>query len=226
MEPSAIVSVLYRLLLTCSRRKVQGCTCQPRYSIRPDGLNDDGRPHADHTFRSWADEWLTKRLRRPGKNTIRDYRSTVGIANSVFGDKQLRKLSSRDILDLLDKLDGRANNTQRKHLRNLNGAFESAVRAGLIRRNPIASLGDAELPRAVKVPPAYFTDVELVRLYAALERKQDGVRLYDDVYPVLVRAAVMTGLRKGELVELRWRDVDLVTAASTCSAHGTTRPAR
>lgn len=81
----------------------------------------------------------------------------------------------------------------------LSGALKSAVKAGMISRNVA---GDAELPKGERrkvVPPepaaygAFLDDVEQHRLYP------------------LWMLAGHSGLRRGELAGLKWKDVDLST---------------
>ena len=53
-----------------------------------------------------------------------------------------------------------------------------------------------------KSRPAYYTDDELARLWPELA--------YRPVYLALCKAAVLTGLRFGELAALEWGDLDLL----------------
>jgi integrase len=81
----------------------------------------------------------------------------------------------------------------------LSGALKSATKAGLVSRN-IAP--DVELPRAERrkvTPPT-------PKAYGAFLDAVEGERMY----PLFVLAG-HSGLRRGELVGLRWSDVDLTT---------------
>ena len=60
-----------------------------------------------------------------------------------------------------------------------------------------------ERPRGRRTEAAYFENDELPRLFAALEER-------GSVYRVLFEVALKTGMRQGELLALRWGDVDLV----------------
>ncbi len=79
----------------------------------------------------------------------------------------------------------------------LRRALADAQRAGLVGRNVAA---DATPPRIASRPIAYLQPDELRRLLSATA---------EDPLGPLYALAASTGLRRGELVGLRWTDVDL-----------------
>ena len=79
----------------------------------------------------------------------------------------------------------------------LSGALKSAVRAGLIPRNPAP---DAELPKVVVPRAKVWTADQLGAFLDAIE----GQRLYP-----LYHLAAFAGMRRGELCGISWDDVDL-----------------
>jgi len=79
----------------------------------------------------------------------------------------------------------------------LRRALSDAQRDGLVGRNAAA---DAHPPRIPHRPVAYLTAQEVAQLLAATA---------DDALGPLYALAVATGLRRGELVALRWSDVDI-----------------
>jgi integrase len=79
----------------------------------------------------------------------------------------------------------------------LSGALKSAVRAGLIPRNPAP---DAELARAVQPKPKIWTAEQLGAFLNAISSQ----RLY-----VLYHLAAFAGMRRGELCGISRDDVDL-----------------
>lgn len=79
-------------------------------------------------------------------------------------------------------------------------ALADAERKGLVARN-VNRAATAPSPKAARAPEMKFwTPAELHRFLAALAD--------DELHPLL-RLAGMSGLRRGELVGLLWRDVDL-----------------
>jgi hypothetical protein len=128
---------------------------------------DDYQPVKNITFSKWADEWHGA-LRRPKANTKRSYVSTIDYGKTAFGDRLVRKLTAADVDSFLDLMQHRSPSTQAKHLRVLHACLQVAVTRGYAARNPVRLLEPAQRPRATKKKAAYFTDVELARLWPEL----------------------------------------------------------
>ena len=69
--------------------------------------------------------------------------------------------------------------------------------------NLVRELPPAQRPRPERKEAAYFENDELPRLFAHFQ---------NEPYRTLCMAAVKTGMRQGELLALRWDDVDLEQA--------------
>lgn len=89
------------------------------------------------------------------------------------------------------------------HHRLLREALQQAVRWQLLARNPADSV---EPPRPIRREMAVLTEGQTVELLKSLE----ATRLY---VPVLL--AVTTGLRRGEILALKWEDLDFDRATLT-----------
>src|SRR6478672_8393784 len=87
--------------------------------------------------------------------------------------------------------------TRRRIQATLMSALNTAVRRGLIERNPAATVELPPLPR-----PRVLT-------WSAAELGQFLAAIQDDRLHLLYRLLGLVGLRRGEVVALRWRDVDL-----------------
>jgi integrase len=163
---------------------------------------DEGafRPQLNIRFAEWSDRWLESLERKA--TTVDSYRSTMNFAKEAFGGKRVRQLSLEDISRLNESLraSGKTPSTRAKHLRVLGACLQSAVRHGYAAINPVRELPSAQKPRPERKEAAYFTNEELPRLFAELR-----TGLYRNVCEV----ALKTGMREGELLALRWSDVDL-----------------
>jgi integrase len=93
---------------------------------------------------------------------------------------------------------GRSPATVRRHHAVLSAALSQAVRWRWIDENPAAL---ATLPAPAHEPVTVPTPHEV----AALLRSADGT---SDVWGLLIRLAILTGARRGELAGLQWRDID------------------
>lgn len=97
----------------------------------------------------------------------------------------------------LDGKGGLSPQTVRHLDRLLHRAFHDAVRARLLAMNPTDYV---DRPKPQRKPKATLQGDELPALLA----KASGGRLYAPVFIILA-----TGCRRGELLALRWRDIDL-----------------
>ncbi len=169
-------------------------------------------------FDAWAERWLAGFTGK--ENTRRVYSWTIDYAKVVFGKTKVRDLTPADVRRLLDHIreehkrrharskdealrEGEvAPATLAKHLRQLGACLEAAIAEGYAERNPVRELHKTARPKVAKSRPAYYTGDELARLWPELA--------YRPVYAALCKAAVLTGLRFGELAALGWSDVDLL----------------
>ena len=85
----------------------------------------------------------------------------------------------------------------------LGACLQAAVFYRYADSNPVRELPPAQRPRPERKEAAYFENDELPRLFAHLR---------DEPYRTLCLVALKTGMRQGELLALRWGDVDLEEA--------------
>lgn len=78
----------------------------------------------------------------------------------------------------------------------LNQSFTEAVKGGLISTNPCQFV---ELPHAERFEASFYTAAQLKELFAALE---------GDVLQPLVQIAALYGLRRSEVLGLKWDSID------------------
>ncbi len=156
---------------------------------------------------AFLDQWLTQTGGRLSARTRERYASIIARhLKPALGERSLRALTPLQIQGYYGEALGEAGlapSTVRKHHHLLRKALGQAVRWGLLARNPAASV---EPPKAVRREMRALDRRETAKLLAAAQ----GGRLY---VPVLL--AVTSGLRRGELLGLRWRDLDLENASLT-----------
>jgi integrase len=156
-------------------------------------------------FSDWADRWLGSLERKP--TTVSSYRSTVVHAKQVFANRPLRSIRAEDIgrFNMILREGGHSASTRAKHLRVLGACLQAAVFYRYADSNPVRELPPAQKPRAERKEAAYFENSELPLLFTQLQ---------DEPYRALCLAALKTGMRQGELLALRWCDVDLDEAVA------------
>lgn len=137
--------------------------------------------------------------------TLGDYRSMLHKhMEPFFGERPVEKIGPDWISRYIatKKREGLATKTITNHLAFLHGLFSFALKRGWAPSNPVASV---DRPRAPGGDPdiRFFDLGELEALLRAVPDDYLGPTDF-----ALYLTAAMTGLRQGELIALRWIDVD------------------
>ena len=160
------------------------------------------------TFAAYTTGWLEGRSRRVREVTLRSYQGCLNRAVLAFGDKQLSTVTRADIEALVTGLEraGRSKRTASLTLFVLRSVFAQALDDGLIARNP-----------AVRVKAAGREAVQRSALSAA--QLGEIARHLERVADPLLGCWLLTlaGLRRSEVLGLRWSDVDLSAGTATIS---------
>lgn len=156
------------------------------------------------TVNQWFNEWMeVYKSRTVKRGTAETYRALYKArVEPEIGGKRLAAIERETIQGLLNSMCDRGYSKSTVELTRalLNGMFAQALRCGEIRHNPCDGL---IMPRNCQRKP------QAVR---ALSRKETDALLDaakgSSIEP-LIKLALMTGMRGGELMALRWEDVDL-----------------
>lgn len=122
-----------------------------------------------------------------------------------FRGKALDSIGHDDVLDLLSVLEGKG--LSPKSIRNVIATLSAIFNFAMAPQRKWATSNPCqgvELPAVPERTEIRFLTLAEVR--ALVENARPGI--YERVDRAMFLAAAMTGLRKGELVALRWRDVD------------------
>ena len=117
----------------------------------------------------------------------------------VEGNKPLSSIGVREIEHFLSKKKLEASEwTARKYYGSLAAAFEKAVQWELIKVNPFKKVKKPKPPESM---PLYFSEKEFNALLSIIDERD---------FKELCVLALLTGLRLGEILSLRWNDVDSI----------------
>jgi integrase len=151
------------------------------------------------TFADAAAEWLRfiEQDRRRKPSTVGGYASIVRTQLlPTFGSMPLESITPDTIDAWLARTAGSVS-SRRKSLVLLHGIFRRARKVWGLRVNPVADVEKPPLARSGDIE--VFSPEEVWALVRAAGAELDGA---------LYLTAAFTGLRMGELLALRWRDVD------------------
>ena len=183
------------------------------------------------------DLFLTQKRSSKEDNTIRRYETLVKLyLKPRFGTMQAKQLRPHHLMtaysEWLEKgRDGRktvsAKTIRHAHelLRNI---LNWGVRRELLSRNVAALVADDDLPKAVAPKPLALTEDELRALLTEAKnptsrsKKRGYISAQPWFYPAVVFAAY-TGARRGEVLALRWSDIDLANKVVTIARSLTER---
>jgi len=152
-------------------------------------------------FSEASDEWLryVERDRERKASTIADYRHMVGRMKEALGSLPLEDVTPERLEAYRDSLvdRGLSNRTVNKYLVVLHGIFKRAMKVYRLPANPLTLV--ERRPNKRRPGIDVLSREEVMALVREASSDQDGT---------LYLAAAFTGLRMGELLALRWRDVD------------------
>lgn len=157
------------------------------------------------TVVQYLSQWLEKDVLAPSAekaySTIKDYKYVCeNYLEPFFKKTLLANLSPRHVRDLLNTV-AAGPYTIRKVYRVLNTALNRAVEMEYIPRNPCPAARPKK-PRKTDRPV-----LTLEQIFAFLQ-KANAAPNAERYYPVYLMA-LTTGMRLGEILGLRWKDVDL-----------------
>jgi integrase len=179
------------------------------------GLGTYVQPTAE-TVNSYLDEYLKGATRGRRASTARNYRDAFRPVRERLGDRPLQSLTKADIEDVIDWIltsgrkrggkpgTGLSARSARLTLGRLTAALEMATLEGKLVRN-VAKL--VKPPEHTPRERDTWTRVEVRKFLAAASR--------DRLHPAWRLS--LYGLRRGEVLGLRWSDIDLKEKTLTVS---------
>lgn len=166
------------------------------------GTVDFTRTRVGDYLRAWLDQ-QEDQLKPSTHGNYSRYLKTDVIP--ALGSKLLKDLQRADVAALVRGLqdDGRGATTVRRIHAVLSSALADAVQDGLLHENVAKG---ARLPRVDRQRVEVWTPAQAGKFLEAVAEHRLGA---------LFELAILTGMRRGELVGLRWSDVDLLARTIT-----------
>ncbi|WP_337969971.1 site-specific integrase [Virgibacillus salexigens] len=152
------------------------------------------------TFEEYITNWLDNKqdISRETRETNRGHLKNHIVP--VIGSVPLQKVNVMHIEKLTKSMKDKklADGTIKKVFNLVNTAFRSAEKRELISKNPFNLLDKGSKPRDSKAKIDYWTLEEVRKFFSVLEHRQK----------ILFVLAIHTGMRRGEMLGLRWKDIN------------------
>lgn len=173
--------------------------------------------NANIKFEPFAEQWLNEYAKpRLKVRTIDRYKQYAGRAYKAIGNLRIDKINSRHIQKFVDSLKGLSSKTIRGYVSFISTIFDYAVKQGMIKDNPCKNIA---LPPLKQAQRECYTLEEAQQFLGLLEKEPIK-------YRTLFTLAVYSGLRKGEMLGLEWKDIDFencVIAVNRASLYSKTK---
>lgn len=179
--------------------KTQG-ECKDKYKAYQKGLEEQKIAPQNTTLSAWIAKWLEvykKDSVSPGSYV--DYLSNSKLITSdcKLGTMLLTEIKPLDIAEFYQRITGYSLSVHKKIHLILNAAFETAIDNDLCYKNPVKKVK----PPKKKAPERKaFSDGDIAAIYHFSLSDSFGL-------PIVL--LLLSGMRRGELLALRWTDIDM-----------------
>lgn len=171
-----------------------------RYAILQAHEDGDFATPSKVTFGAYFKHWVDTRLalKKISRSTAENYNKIFDYFLKPLAGKQLQRITAQHVQSIYTDVAPRVSEGTLAHVHKILSAYFKAARKGKLLKVNI--MEEVEAPRRPRVKPKAMTEVAAAQLI----EKLDGHWLQ-----VVVALSLVTGLRRGEVLGLRWCDVDL-----------------
>ena len=166
------------------------------------------------TFKQYIEVYLKEKAAfAPG--TLENYRAALQCAATVFGEMKMEDITNLTVKQYINDLQANGKNqfngkplahkTILKHYIVLHALFENAVENEVIEVSPMQKMKRPK-PRKDETPkePVVYTESEVQYIYKCLDNEPLK-------WKALVMFAIDSGCRRGEIIGLKWSEIDFKT---------------
>lgn len=156
-------------------------------------------------FSDFVKMWRKDKIKKVAPQTMETYDYTLSYRIlPAFGHMKVENISHVYINNFFENLekDNLASATIQKHYIVLNSIFDLALKNEMIKKSPMDRV---DKPSVTYKEGSVYNSKELKELYTLLNN-EDNKQM-----ALMVKVALKTGMRKGELLALQWKDIDFKT---------------
>ena len=185
-----------KVILDAKTKKKVYIYGKSRAEVNKKLLEYEAREEHSQLFGTFANEWLDDKYDTYAAQTLRGLIPAFKRIVEAFEEQSIKDITPKDILSFLNQLaeEGLSKKTISNHKCILKQILDAAVVEGYISINPCLSVKVTKGAESKKREAASPSDE------AAILRSADVW-----LFPVI---ALCTGMRKGEVLALQWKDID------------------
>lgn len=159
--------------------------------------NEKPKNNDDLTYRQAVDLWWKNHVTKLARKSQKTYRENVSESIKFFGDMKIKKIKKIDAIEFKNHLIDNEIGVMKGKFDVFKSVLSKMVEWELLEDNPAAKI---TFPRK-KTEMDFYDTKEIKKLFKALDSSMDK-------YRVLIKLAVLSGMRKSEIAGLTMENID------------------
>jgi integrase len=177
--------------------------------VKKTKIEEDTEPVEQYMFSEFKKSYIEHVKTDKAPKTLENVERVFKHFEAFFGDKSISEFVPEDLEKYKASRKGKVRDvTINNEIRTIKAAFQKAVDWGRLKEHPFGRIKQIRVPEEDARP---FTKDEFKKLCNVIK---------DDSFLRIVKFAVLTGMRRGEILNLRWENIDISKKKITVVSSG------
>jgi len=177
--------------------------------VKKPEIKEETEPAEQYMFSEFKKSYIEHVKTDKAPKTLENIERVFKHFEAFFGDKSLSEFVPEDLEKYKASRKGKVKDvTISNEIRTIKAAFQKAVDWGRLKEHPFSKVKIIPVPEQDARP---FTKDEFQKLCGVIN---------DDSFLRIVKFAVLTGMRRGEIIGLKWENVDISKKKITVVSSG------